>query len=67
MVESNDVRRKRDLLEAGFRAGLEESMVFTEKLKTVEETLADVRLSLRDLKNKITHLQKISDEDGSPP
>lgn len=67
VVESNDVRRKRDLLEAGFRAGLEESIVFTEKLKTVEETLADVRLSLKDLKNKITHLQKISDEDGSPP
>jgi len=60
--ESNDVRRKRDLLEAGFRAGLEESFVFTQKLKNVEEALADVRSSLKDLKNKIKHLQKLSDE-----
>lgn len=66
-VETNDVRRKRDLLEAGFRAGLEESIVFTEKLKTVEEALVDVRLSLKDLKKKITHLQKMSDEGASMP
>jgi len=60
--ETNDVRRKRDLLEAGFRVGLEESYVFTEKLKSVEVALTDVRSSLKDLKNKITDLQKLSDE-----
>lgn len=63
LVDTNDVRRKRDLLEAGFKAGLEESIVFTEKLKTVEEALADVRSSLKDLKHKITHLQRISEDD----
>jgi len=61
--ESNDVRRKRDLLEAGFRAGLEESLVFTQKLRNVEEALADVRSSLKDLKSKIKHLQELSNEE----